>query len=92
MRASTEPSIPPDNAYAKARDSDVRRAASERRRVERHERWAERRRYDPRDMRGMRAQTDWDDVGRNVREDSDARLVVSRPRGGFPRWFSDDDD
>ncbi|MDN3273766.1 hypothetical protein QWJ07_05900 [Frankia sp. RB7] len=92
QQASTEPASSPDNAYAKARDFDVKRAASERRRVERHERWAERRHYDTRDARGGRDQTDWDDVARNVRADSDPRdVVVSRPRGGF-RLFGPDDD
>ncbi|MEH2489357.1 hypothetical protein [Bradyrhizobium sp. AZCC 2230] len=90
QQASTEPASSPDNAYAKARDSDVKRAASERRRAERHERWAERRRYDTRDARGGRDQTDWDDVARNVRADSDTRdVVVRRPRGGFS-LFGDD--
>lgn len=93
-QASTEQSSSPDNAYAKARDSDVRRAASERRRAERRERWTERRHYDFREPRGMRDRTDWDDVARNIREDSDARDVVSRPRGSFPqiRLFGPDDD
>jgi hypothetical protein len=94
QQASTEPSSSPDNAYAKARDSDVKRAASERRRTERRERWAERRHYDSREPRGMRDRTDWDDIARNVREDSEAPDVVSRPRGGFPqiRLFGSDDD
>jgi hypothetical protein len=99
QQASTEPASPPENAYAKARDSDVRRAASERRRTERHERWAERRRYE-RDARATRDQTNWDDVARNVREDADARDFAGRPRGGFHqsgsfpqiRLFGDDDD
>ncbi|MDE5462729.1 MULTISPECIES: hypothetical protein [unclassified Bradyrhizobium] len=92
-QASTEPSSTPDNAYAKARDSDVKRATSERRRTERRERWAERRHYDSREPHGMRDRTDWDDVARNIREDSDARDVASRPRSGFPqiRLFGDDD-
>jgi outer membrane biosynthesis protein TonB len=94
QQASTEPASSPDNAYAKARDSDMKRAASERRRMERRERWAERRHYDPREPRGMRDRTDWDDVARNIREDSDARDVASRPRGGLPqiRLFGPDDD
>ncbi|MFK4651944.1 hypothetical protein ABIF97_001878 [Bradyrhizobium japonicum] len=94
QQASTEPPSSPDNAYAKARDSDVKRAASERRRMERRERWAERRHYDSREPRGMRDRTDWDDVARNIREDSDARDVASRPRGGLPqiRLFGSDDD
>lgn len=94
QQAPTEPPSSPDNAYAKARDSDVKRAASERRRMERRERWAERRHYDPREPRGMRDRTDWDDVARNIREDSDARDVASRPRSGLPqiRLFGPDDD
>jgi outer membrane biosynthesis protein TonB len=92
QQASTEPASSPDNAYAKARDSDVKRAASERRRVERRERWAERRRYDTRDARGGRDQTDWDDIARNVRADSDTRdVVVRRPRAGFSLFGPDDD-
>jgi len=91
QQASTEPASSPDNAYAKARDSDVKRAASERRRVERRERWAQRRHYDG---RGTRDQTNWDDVARNVREDSSMRDVATRPRSGFPqmRLFGSDDD
>lgn len=95
QQASTEPSSTAENAYAKARDSDVRRAASERRRTERRERWAERHRYyDSREPRGMRDRTDWDDVARNIREDSDPRNYASRPRSGFPqiRLFGSDDD
>ncbi|MGX1317373.1 hypothetical protein AB7M17_000826 [Bradyrhizobium sp. USDA 377] len=94
QQASTEPASPPDNAYAKARDSDLKRAASERRRAERRERWAERHRYDSREPRGMRDRTDWDDVARNIREDSDTRDYAGRPRSGFPqiRLFGPDDD
>ena len=95
QQASTEPSSSANNAYAKARDSDVKRAASERRRAERRERWAERRYYyESREPRGMRDRTDWDDVARNIREDSETRNVASRPRGGFPqiRLFGPDDD
>jgi hypothetical protein len=94
QQASTEPASSPDNAYAKAREADVKRAASERRRVERRERWVERRHYDYRDSRGMRASPDWDDVARNVREDSDAHDFAARPRSGSPqiRLFGPDDD
>ena len=93
-QASTEPSSSSDNAYAKARDSDVKRATSERRRTERRERWAERRHYDFREPRGMRDRTDWDDVARNIRADSDSRDYAGRPRGGLPqiRLFGSDDD
>ncbi|MEY9591659.1 outer membrane biosynthesis protein TonB [Bradyrhizobium yuanmingense] len=95
QQASTEPSSSPNNAYAKARDSDVKRAASERRRAERRERWAERRyNYEAREPRGLRDRTDWDDVARNIREDSDARDYAGRSRSGFPqiRLFGPDDD
>ncbi|MCA1467862.1 hypothetical protein I6F09_08190 [Bradyrhizobium sp. IC3195] len=95
QQASTEPSSSPNNAYAKARDSDVKRAASERRRAERRERWAERRYYyESREPRGLRDRTDWDDVARNIREDSDARDYAGRSRSGFPqiRLFGPDDD
>ncbi|PIS99876.1 hypothetical protein TSA1_03225 [Bradyrhizobium nitroreducens] len=94
QQASTDPVSSPDNAYAKAKDSDVKRAASERRRMERRERWTERRHYDSREQRGMRDRTDWDDVARNIREDTEARDYASRPRGGFPqiRLFGPDDD
>ncbi|MCA1478100.1 MULTISPECIES: hypothetical protein [unclassified Bradyrhizobium] len=95
QQASTEPSSSPNNAYAKARDSDVKRAASERRRAERRERWAERRYYyEAREPRGLRDRTDWDDVARNIREDSDARDHAGRSRSGFPqiRLFGPDDD
>jgi len=93
QQASTEPAPSPDNAYAKASNSDMRRAAWERRRAERHQRWTERRRYDQRDARGARDQTDWDDVARSVRADSDTRdVVVRRPRGGFTLFGRDDDD
>ncbi|QOZ12446.1 hypothetical protein [Bradyrhizobium sp. CCBAU 51765] len=93
-QASTEPSSASNNAYAKARESDVKRAATERRRAERRERWAERRHHELREPRGMRDRTDWDDVARNVREDSEARDYAGRPRSGFPqiRLFGPDDE
>ncbi|QDP23655.1 hypothetical protein [Bradyrhizobium cosmicum] len=92
QQASTEPPSPPENAYAKARDSDVKRAASDRRRIDRRERWAERSRYESREQRGMRDRTDWDDVARNVRADSDARDVPGRSRGPRIMLFGSDDD
>jgi hypothetical protein len=77
QQASTEPASPPENAYAKAKDGDVKRAASERRRADRQQRWAERHRHE------MRDRTDWDDVARNAREDADAREFAASPRRGF---------
>jgi hypothetical protein len=59
--------------------------------VDRRERWAERRYYDSREARGTRDRTDWDDVARNIREDSDARDFSARPRGGL-RLFGPDND
>ncbi|MCK1717239.1 hypothetical protein [Bradyrhizobium sp. 141] len=94
QQASADAASSPENAYAKAKDSDVKRATSERRRIERRERWAERRHfYEGREQRGMRDRTDWDDVARNIREDSDARDYAGRPRGGPQiRLFGPDDD
>lgn len=91
QQASTEQPSSTGNAYAKARDADVQRAASERRRSERRERWAERRHYE---TRGPRERTDWEDVARAVREDSDTRDIGRRQRGGGPQimLFGSDDD
>jgi len=91
QQTSTEPALSPENAYAKARDSDVKRTASERRRPDRRERWAERSRYDSREQRGTRDRTDWDDVARNVRADSDARDLPGRSRGPRIMLFGPDD-
>jgi hypothetical protein len=103
----SEQATQPENAFAKARDSDVKRASSERRRADRRRDWTERRRREARDYREardpreMRDRTDWDDVARSVREDSDARDFASSRRGynpppdrGFPRidLFGPDDD
>lgn len=87
----TESRPAPENAYAKAGEADAKRAASEQRRAERRKYWAERRRNE---MRGPRDRPDWNDVARNVREDSDSRDLASAPRSGFPRikLFGSDDD
>ncbi|WP_375311352.1 hypothetical protein WHZ77_30630 [Bradyrhizobium sp. A5] len=92
QQAATEPPSSPENAYAKARDSDVKRTASDRRRIDRRERWAERSRYDSREQRSTRDPIDWDDVARNVRADSDARDVPGRSRGPRIMLFGSDDD
>jgi hypothetical protein len=88
QQASSEPNASPDNAYAKAKDTDVKRAASERRRAERHQRRAERRRQA---QRG--GGTDWDDLAGNVREDSEIRDFTYSRRPVFPQgqWFGPDD-
>lgn len=92
--ASADPTA--SDAFAKASDADVKRAAAERRRMELRERRAERRRhsYPSPEQRGMRDRTDWDDVARNIRRDSEARDYAGRPRDGFPqiRLFGPDDD
>ena len=92
--ASADPTS--SDAFAKASDADVKRAAAERRRMELRERRAERRRHvhpSP-EQRGMRDRTDWDDVARNIRRDSEAHDYAGRPRDGFPqiRLFGLDDD
>jgi hypothetical protein len=95
QQVSTEPASAPENAYAKAGDADLKRAAAEQRRAERHKRWAERRRQEMRhEMREARDRTDWDDVARNVRDDSTSRGWTSGPRSGFPqiRLFGSEDD
>jgi hypothetical protein len=96
QQTAREPSPAPDNAYAKASDSDMKRAAQDRRRAERRQHWAERRRQDfrePRDRGDWRERTDWNDVARNVREDSQRDFIASR-RPALPqiRLFGADDD
>jgi hypothetical protein len=66
-RASTA-----DDAYAKARDADLKRAA-ERRKAERRSQWADRRRYQPSREQDLR------DVEEKVREDTEARTYDQRP-------------
>jgi hypothetical protein len=87
VQPADQASAAPDNAFAKARDADVKRSASERRRSDRRERWADRHRHAPR-----ATPTDWDDVARNVRADSEDRDVPRLPRGGGPQimLFGDD--
>jgi hypothetical protein len=95
QQASADPASSPDNAYAKAKDADLKRAAAERRRAERHQRWAERRRnHEQRDARESRGGTDWDDVARSVREDSYARDYATSRRSSYPqfRMFGGDDN
>lgn len=90
--AAREPSASSDEALAKARDADVKRAvrrAEERRKAERRERWAERRRY-----RG-RGDDELRDVELKVREETESpRVFAAEPaRIEMPRirLFGDDD-
>jgi hypothetical protein len=80
--ASREQASPPDNAYAKARDADVKRQAAEQRRAERRQQWTTRRQPRDQELR---------DVEAKVREDSDSReVIVERDDFDQPR-FSDPD-
>jgi hypothetical protein len=93
-QASGESNSAPEGAYARAKDADLKRAASERRRAERRQQWAERRRHEMREPRELRGRTDWDDVARSVRADSDSREFAASPRVGVPqiRLFGPDDE
>ena len=97
--AASQPSKP-EQAYAKASASDLKREARDRRRSERHEHWAQRHRRDwrERDYAGARearswrgrAEPDWGDVDRSIRDD-DQRDYASSPRP-YPqfRLFGED--
>ncbi|MBR0830801.1 hypothetical protein JQ596_35385 [Bradyrhizobium manausense] len=91
QQAARETPAAPENAYAKASESDVKRAAREQRRAERRQHWAERRRQE---MREPRDRTDWNDVARSVREDSESREFIASRRPALPqiRLFGSDDD
>jgi hypothetical protein len=71
--AAREQGASPDNALARARDVDVKRAATEKRRSERRQQWAEKRRY-PRDQ-------ELRDVEQKVREETEP--TQSLPTQGF---------
>jgi outer membrane biosynthesis protein TonB len=87
-----EPSATPDNAFARARDVDVKRElrrAEEKRKAERRLQWVEKRRY-----RG-RGDDELRDVEQKVREETDSpRIFAAEPvRNETPRirLFGDDD-
>jgi hypothetical protein len=80
--ASREQASSPDNAYAKARDADVKRQAAEQRRAERRQQWTTRRQPRDQELR---------DVEAKVREDSDAREVIVERDDSDPPRFSDPD-
>ncbi len=87
-QASTQPAAredqasSPDNAYAKARDADVKRQAAEQRKAERRQQWFARRQQRDQEMR---------DVEQKVREDSDSReVIVQRDDSDRPRFFDSD--
>jgi hypothetical protein len=70
--ATREQAFTADDAYAKARDADLKRAA-ERRKAERRSQWADRRRYQPSRELELR------DVEESVREDTGTRVYEQRP-------------
>jgi hypothetical protein len=79
--ASQEPVAAPREAFAKARDADVKRAATEKQRAERRQRWAEKRRYrQPREQ-------ELDAVEEKVREETEPRqaLVAEPAKLDVPR-------
>ena len=74
----------PDDAMAKARDADVKRAE---RRSDRHQQWADRRRRDPRQVEQRQAQ-ELVDVEQKVREETDpppSHEFPPGPRIDFPQ-------
>ena len=68
--APREQAAVPENAFAKARDADVKRV-SEKRRVERRQQWTERRRYRPNQDQELH------DVEAKVREETEPRQSIT---------------
>jgi hypothetical protein len=78
---ASEKTTPPQEAFAKARDADMKRAAVEQRRAERRQRWADKRRFhEPREQ-------DLGAVEEKVREVTEPRqaFVTERVRIESPR-------
>jgi hypothetical protein len=88
--AAREPFVSPDDAFAKTRDADIKREvrrAEQRRKAERRQQWAERRRY------RVRQDDDLRDVEQKVREETEPRMLAAEPaRVETPRirLFGDD--
>jgi hypothetical protein len=78
--ATGEQTAEPENAFAKARDADLKRAAAKRK-VERHQQqWADRRRYQ------QRRDQEPQDIEQKVREEPEPREFIEQPvRIEFPR-------
>ena len=78
--APREQAAAPENAFAKARDADVKRV-TEKRRVERRQQWTERRRYRPNQDQELH------DVEAKVREETEPRqsLTAEPVRLQMPR-------
>jgi hypothetical protein len=87
--AIREQTAAPDNAFAKARDADLKRAAEKRKAERRQQQWADRRRYE------QRKDQEPQDSEQSVREETAPRQFIERPvRLEFPRirMFGRDDD
>lgn len=86
--AAREPAPSPREAFAKARDADIKRAATEKRRAERHQQWADKRRD-----RQPRAQ-ELEAVEQSVRDATEPReaFMAEPARLDVPRirLFGDD--
>jgi hypothetical protein len=87
-QTAREPAASPREAFAKARDADLKRAATEKRRAERHQQWADKRR-----LRQPREQ-DLEAVEQAVRDDTEPRQAFTTEpvRLDMPRirLFGDD--
>ncbi|MEH2539827.1 MULTISPECIES: hypothetical protein [unclassified Bradyrhizobium] len=71
-KTAAEKAATPQEAFAKARDADLKRAAAEQRRVERRQRWADKRRFQqPREQ-------DLEAVETQVREATEPRRIIIR--------------
>ncbi|MEH2505848.1 chemotaxis protein histidine kinase CheA [Bradyrhizobium sp. AZCC 1578] len=71
-KTAAEKAAAPQEAFAKARDADLKRAAAEQRRVERRQRWADKRRFQqPREQ-------DLEAVETQVREATEPRRIIIR--------------
>ncbi len=70
-QTAREPAASPREAFAKARDADLKHAATEKRRAERHQRWADKRRiHQPREQ-------DLEAVAQAVRDDTESRQAFA---------------
>lgn len=70
--ASTEQRAAPEDSYARARDADLKRRTEDRRKAERRQQWADKRKW--RERQG----DDLDSVEASVREATEMRPVFSR--------------
>jgi hypothetical protein len=80
---ASERSAAPQEAYAKARDADIKRAAAEQRRAERRQRWADQRR-----VRQPREQ-ELEAVEARVREETEPRRIRIREEAGTRDLFDE---